>query len=319
MLRRVLAAAAALVVLLPVSAALVVRFGFPRVSPPPDLTVDRSPEAVERGRYLFHHAARCASCHSRRDWTRYSAPVKEESVGGGGENAGPPERPAVASNVTPAALEDWTDGEILRAIACGVSRDGRPLHPAMPYLTYGRLADADLEAIVAYLRALPPVPSIPEPERPGFPESVGFRFLPRDRAPRPPEAGDPVSRGEYLADVAGCRSCHTPMQGGRPLEGWDFAGGRTFAYPGGAVVAPNITPDEGEGIGFYGEDDFVELFLAYGSESARAMPLRGGRNTVMPWTDFGGLTEEDLRALWRYLRTVPARPGSTPPPEPAAE
>ena len=79
---------------------------------------------------------------------------------------------------------------------------------------------------------------------------------------------------------------------------------------GGSVVAANITPDEDEGIGFYGEDDFVELFRAYGSESARRMPLRGGKNTVMPWTDFAGLSEDDLRALWKYLRTVPARPGS---------
>jgi mono/diheme cytochrome c family protein len=189
----------------------------------------------------------------------------------------------------------------------------------MPYLTYGRLADEDLEAIVAYLRGLPPVPSIPEAVRPGFPESVLFRFLPRDRAPRSPAEGDPVSRGEHLADIAGCRSCHTPMQGGRPLEDWAFAGGRTFAYPGGAAVASNITPDEGEGIGFYGEEDFVELFRAYGSESARTMPLRGGRNTVMPWTDFAGLTEDDLRALWKYLRTVPARPGSLPRSEAAAE
>jgi mono/diheme cytochrome c family protein len=312
-LRWVLVAAAALAILLPGAAALVVRFGFPAVSAAPDLTVDRSAEAVERGRYLFHHAARCASCHSPRDWTRYSAPVEDAGVGAGGEVVSVGETAAVASNVTPFALGEWSDGEILRAIACGVSRDGRPLSPLMPYLTYNRMPDRDLEAIVAYLRTLPAIESRPAPLRRDLPERVALRFVPKDRAPRPPEE-DPVGRGEYLAEIAGCRSCHTPMHRGRPMDEWSFAGGRTFPYPGGSVVSANITPDENEGIGFYGEDDFVELFRAYGSESARKMPLRGGRNTVMPWTDFSGLTEDDLRALWKYLRTVPARPGSEPPP-----
>lgn len=312
MLRRALIAAATLVVLLPLAAVLVVRFGFPRVSPAPELVVDRSAESVERGRYLFHHAARCASCHSRRDWTRYSAPVKEGTVGGGGEVLGAPEAPVIASNLTPFALGEWTDGEILRAVACGVDRAGRPLSPVMPYLTYGRMADADLEAIVAYVRSLEPVATLTPPNRFGLPEAVVFRFLPRDRKPDPPDETDPASRGEYLADIAGCRSCHTPMHRGRPMEGWEFAGGRRHSYPGGAVFSANITPDEDTGIGFYGEDDFVELFQAYGSESARRMPLRGGKNTVMPWTDFAGLTDADLRALFRYLRSVPARPGAPP-------
>ncbi|HMB70058.1 MAG TPA: cytochrome C, partial [bacterium] len=191
--------------------------------------------------------------------------------------------------------------------------------PVMPYLTYNRMPDADLEAIVAYLRSLPPVESRPAPLSRSLSESVALRFLPRDRDPRTPAADDPVERGEYLAEIAGCRSCHTPTHRGRPMDDWAFAGGRTFAYPGGTVVSGNITPDEGEGIGFYGEEDFVELFRAYGSESARRMPLRGGRNTVMPWTDFAGLTEDDLGALWKYLRTVPARPGAEPPPASAGE
>jgi len=313
--RRILAAAAALVILLPVSAVLVVRFAFPAVSAAPDLRVDRSPETVERGRYLFHHAARCASCHSRRDWTRYSAPVQEATVGVGGEVVGAAGAAAVAGNVTPFALEDWTDGEILRAVACGVDRDGRPLSPVMPYQVYNRMPDADLEAIVAYLRGLPPVESRPAPLRRSFRESVALRFVPRDRAPLPP-AEDPVSRGEYLADIAGCRSCHTPLHGGRPMDDWAFAGGRTFPYPGGVVVSANITPDEDEGIGFYEEEDFVELFRAYGTERARKMPLRGGKNTVMPWTDLAGLTQYDLASLWKYLRTVPPRPGGEPPLEP---
>lgn len=306
---RIVSVAAAVLVLPPVLALVVVRSAFPRVSPAPELTVDRSPETVERGRYLFHHAARCVSCHSRRDWTHYSAPVKQGGIGGGGENLGTADRPVAASNITPFALGDWTDGEILQAIACGVDRDGRPLSPVMPYAVYGRMPDDDLEAIVAYVRSLDPVDSASRPNRFGPVEELRLRFLPRDRSPRPPADGDPVSRGEYLADIAGCRACHTPRQGDRPLEGQAFAGGRLLPYPGGAVFSANITPDVDDGIGFYGEDDFVALFRAYATERARRMPLRGGRNTVMPWTDFAGLGEADLRALWAYLRTVPPWPG----------
>ena len=85
--------------------------------------------------------------------TKYGGPVKAETLGAGGEFFGDEaEGFAVYSrNITPAAIGNWTDGELIRAFTSGVSKDGTPL-PIMPYPRYARLSREDVESIVAYLR-----------------------------------------------------------------------------------------------------------------------------------------------------------------------
>jgi hypothetical protein len=100
--------------------------------------VEMTPERVARGEYLFKVAADCGGCHSERDWSKFSAPVVQ-----GGEGKGfvfPPELAlpgtVVAPNLTPdpeTGLGAWSDGEKIRAIREGISRDGRALFPMMPY------------------------------------------------------------------------------------------------------------------------------------------------------------------------------------------
>jgi hypothetical protein len=72
---------------------------------------------------------------------------------------------AIAANITPHAeqgIGGWTDEEIKRAITQGISRDGRQLLPAMPFELYRNVEERDLDAIVAYLRSIPPLPTITE-------------------------------------------------------------------------------------------------------------------------------------------------------------
>lgn len=91
---------------------------FPRREPASDLSIDLTPDRVERGRYLVEHVANCLDCHSERDWDYYGGPVIA-----GTEGKGAPLRVlrphVVSANITPAALGDWTDGEIVRAISSG--------------------------------------------------------------------------------------------------------------------------------------------------------------------------------------------------------
>ncbi len=137
-----------------------VLLAFPRSQPASDLTFEPTAERLKRGRYLVEHVANCLDCHSERDWNYYGGPLIR-----GTEGQGAPlrvHRPRIESaNITPAALGEWSDGEIARAITSGIGRDGRALHPFMPYDTYARMSEEDVHAVVSYLRALPPIDHTP--------------------------------------------------------------------------------------------------------------------------------------------------------------
>ncbi|WP_431270721.1 c-type cytochrome [Dankookia sp. P2] len=114
-------------------------------------------DAVAYGAYLAGPVAHCIECHTpmfeggRRDTTK---------VGAGGQAFAGPWGSAVAANITSSrtsGLGAWTDAEIERAIRTGVSRDGRRLHPPMAFAQYRDISAADMMALIAYLRSLPPV------------------------------------------------------------------------------------------------------------------------------------------------------------------
>jgi mono/diheme cytochrome c family protein len=285
---------------------------YPAVPPPEDVRIQATPERLARGEYLVENVAGCVVCHAEREWTQYSAPVIASTKGQGGQRFGFGAEPFVlyAKNITPAGLADWTDGELLRAITMGVSRDGTPLFPLMPYLRYGRMARDDVEAIVAYLRTMPAVPAQPVPARTlAFPLPLIVRTMPTTPSHRPvPAAADRVAYGEYLVNAAVCADCHTPMDDqGAPIPGMTFAGGTPFSPNGvGLVRSANITADAGTGIGTWTEDQFVGKFQAYRDVPPRTLsgPERL-QNTEMPWTYYAGMRDDDLRAIYAYLRSAP--------------
>ena len=101
--------------------------------------VQGTPALVDRGNYLANHVAACMDCHSQRDWTKLTGPILPGTLGAGGQeygkNYGLPGR-LYGRNLTPAALKEWTDQELLVAITTGVNRAGKPLFPLMPYPNY---------------------------------------------------------------------------------------------------------------------------------------------------------------------------------------
>lgn len=285
---------------------------FPKVGRAPDLTVNATPDAIARGAYLAVHVSSCIDCHSERDWSRFSGPVKPGTYGQGGEvfDAEHANTPGTlyARNITPAAVGSWTDGELLRAIAAGVSRDGAPLFPLMPYPHFGTMAEADVHAIIAYIRTLEPIARAVPARSLTFPMNLITRTLPAEPAftPRPPDA-DKVAYGGYLVNAAGCSECHTQIDNrGQPLPGMAFAGGTEFRIPGGfRVHTANITPDADTGIGTWTEQQFVDKFKGFEAPSDRVLTDAEQRqNTVMPWTMYAGMTREDLAAIYAYLRTL---------------
>ncbi len=286
--------------------AAVVMLAFPRSVPAAAEPIEATPERLARGRYLVEHVANCVDCHSQRDWGSYGGPVEAGTEGRGAPLA--VLRPHVHSaNITPAALGDWTDGEIARAVTSGVDRDGVALHPFMPYDTYARMEAEDVDAMVVYLRALPPIDhEVPEP-REGLPIRLLGRLLPKPYVPPVPvDRDDTVAYGRYLATLAECSFCH----------GADFSGGRSFRVPGTdqRVATVNLTPHPSAPTGAWTRENFIGVFKAFAAETPIPVP-DGQVNTVMAWSRYAGMTAADLGAIYDYLRTIePVAPEPTDTP-----
>ena len=283
---------------------------YPNVPPAETVTVIATPERLARGEYLAKHVTQCVDCHAVRDFSKYAGPVVEGTLGRGGENfgvEGTAIRRLVSRNLTPAAIGHWTDGELIRAITTGVNKDGEPLFPLMPYPRYGQMSREDIESIVAYVRTLQPIEYTAPPRDLAIPLPLVVRTMPRPAELRPmPAKTDRVAYGAYLTGAAACGECHTPMDTqGAPLPGMDFAGGFEFPLPGGGVVrAANITPDADTGIGTWTEQQFIDRFKAFDGAPVRSLtPAEQRENTTMPWIGYAGMTEEDLGAIYQYLRT----------------
>ena len=139
------------------------------------------------------------------------------------KGGGPPIGRLFAQNLTPAGeLKGWSDGEIIRAIREGIHQTGRPL-VIMPSEVFRNFSDADVEAIVAYLRAQPAVGPLTPPPRlnalVAFFMGAGM-FLTSAQAPithpvlAPPDTS--AEYGRYLVGIMGCPGCH-----GEKLESHD--------------------------------------------------------------------------------------------------
>jgi hypothetical protein len=218
-----------------------------------------------------------------------------------------PAWPFYAPNITPAAIGNWTDGELLRAITTGVNPRGDSLFPLMPYPHFGQLDREDIEAIVAHMRTLPPVESEVPRRSLRFPMQLMVRTLPqRARFQTRPDRSDKIAYGGYLVRMAGCGECHTRTDRyGQPRPGMEYAGGVEFHLPAGGIVrSPNITPDADTGIGTWTENAFVMRFKVWEHAPARVLPERERtRNTLMYWRSYGRMTREDLQSIYSYLRS----------------
>jgi len=125
----------------------------PAYGPPVTTAAPPADNPVARGAYLAGPVAHCMECHTpmssdgRLDMTR---------PGAGGQQFPGPGGVAIARNITPTALRDWSDAEIERAIRTGVSRDGTRLQPPMAFYAYANMSPGDMSDLIAYLRTLTP-------------------------------------------------------------------------------------------------------------------------------------------------------------------
>ena len=252
------------------------------------ITADSSPEGLARGKYLMEAVMSCdKACHSEG-----SAPFigVVENV-----NEGPISAVFAVPNLTPdqeTGLGSWTDAEIARAIREGVDKDGVEL-VIMPSQYYRSLSDADVAAVVGYLRSLEPVRS----EIPPLQVNAVGKVLsalgmlgPKPKiepitAPQETPAQGTVEYGNYLVSIADCRSCHAANLAGviEPSPGFS--------------PTPNLTPG-GELIA-WNETDFVTAMRTGVKPSGTTM------SEDMPWKAYSRMTDEDLLSIWLYLQSLP--------------
>ena len=289
-------------------AASYIYFFLPDTGKAPDLKIEITPERVARGKYLATSVAVCIDCHSTRDWSLYSGPMVAGTDGKGGEKF-PHEFgfPGIfyARNITPAALGKWTDGEIFRAVTSGVSKDGSPLFPLMPYDHFGKADKEDIYSILAYIRSLPAIANEVPVSKADFPVNILMHLAPQKPAfVTMPKETDTVQYGAYLVSMASCVTCHSKENKGEIIKGTEYGGGREFQFPGGTVRSSNITW-QGAGVANMTKDQFIARFKLYRDSSYRSPKLRPmDFNTPMPWTMYSGMKESDLGAIYAFLATV---------------
>jgi len=300
------------IVILGFAAVLYVTKALPDTGPPEDITIERTPARVERGRYLANHITICMDCHSTRDWTLYSGPIAPQGFGGGGEEFNPAlgfPGTFYAPNITPYNLGKWTDGEILRAVTTGVSKDGRPLFPIMGYHRFGKMDKEDIYSIIAYLRTLDPVEKVVSASKADFPVSLLLHTMPAPAAfTTIPASTDRIKYGAYLINATGCMECHSQVEKGQILEGTEYGGGREFQMPAGIIRSANITFDTETGIGNWTREMFLTRFKNMADSADTPRRLKPGElNTPMPWVVYGGMKTDDLDAIYTYLKSLPPK------------
>jgi len=252
------------------------------------LVVRTDAGTVARGEHVVRALGNCTLCHG-------------EDLGGRVYDDASPVAVIAGPNLTrgrhgaPLTDDDW-----VRALRYGVHRDGTSLL-VMPSEVFVHASDEDVAAIIAYARQLPPVDR--QPPRSRF-KPLGRALYGAGRmnlmvASKTPRIDPPVATpadttldyGRYLADLGGCRGCH----------GLGLSGGRV-AGPPGLPPAANLTPDSATGIGTWTEADLARALRTGRRRDGSAI------NEFMPWRTLARMTDEEIAAVWRYLRSVPPRP-----------
>jgi mono/diheme cytochrome c family protein len=256
---------------------------------------------VERGDYLVNGILTCGNCHTPRGPGGVFDDARRLS--GGPQVFDEPAFTVKGSNITPhkeTGIGGWSAADVRRAIQDGVRPNGVPLAAIMPSAYYKVFTPRDLDAVVAYVRSVPPVANAVQP--PVYKDLVTAITPPgADKPMSEADLADPVRRGFYLVTIGHCMECHTPMVGGRHDFTHLGSGGQNFPGPWGTSTARNITSHKDKGLGAWSDDDIKRAITqGLSRDGSRLKP-------PMAFNLYARLTPADLSAIVAYLRTVPAQ------------
>ncbi|MCI4588940.1 cytochrome c [Sphingobium sp. BYY-5] len=266
----------------------------------------RSADLVQRGEYVAR-ASDCVACHSLPGHPAYA----------GGLEMPTPMGSIFATNITPdkeTGIGAYSLADFDRAVRMGVARDGHRLYPAMPYPSYARLDDADVQALYAYfMEKVRPVrlaskeSDIPWPLNMRWPLALwNVGFMPGEPYRADPSKDAMWNRGAYLVQAAGhCGACHTPRGIAMNEKGLDQ---RSGSFLSGAVIngwyAPSLRGDFNLGLARWSEED-IHRFLKTG-RNQHGVVFGSMAEAFNNSTQF--LTDTDLKAMAHYLKSLPGDP-----------
>lgn len=273
-------------------------------APYPNIQASTDSAVIQRGKYLVYGPAHCADCHGPAGSDDQVNKGLEVPLSGGKIFKLPIGNIHV-SNITAdkeTGIGNVPDSTIARSLRYGVGRDGRALIDFMPF---HNTSDEDLSAIISYIRTLPPVKN--EVLKNSF--NMLGRILkafvitpvgPDGEVAKTVKADSTAEYGKYLAMyVANCRGCHTnrDLKTGKYI-GPFYAGGfamESLSDPKFIFHTPNITPDPATG------------HMAGWSESVFLNRFRNGKNypqSPMPWGPFSRMSDMEIKAIYRFLKTL---------------
>ncbi|KRP47535.1 Cytochrome c, mono-and diheme variants [Pseudomonas libanensis] len=263
-------------------------------------------DLIKQGEYLAR-AGDCVACHTAKGGKPFAGGLPMET----------PIGVIYSTNITPdkTGLGDYRFEDFDKAVRHGVAKNGSTLYPAMPYPSYARVSDSDMQALYAYfMKGVEPVAQenkdsdIPWPLSMRWPLAAWrWMFAPAVEEHQAQTAADPViNRGAYLVEGLGhCGACHTPraltmqekalsaadgnafLSGSAPLEGW---------------IAKSLRGDHKDGLGSWSEEQLVQ-FLKTG-RSDRSAVFGGMSDVVVHSMQY--MSQDDLTAIARYLKSLPA-------------
>jgi mono/diheme cytochrome c family protein len=275
-------------------------------APYPDITASTDPVLIERGRYLAYGPSHCATCHVPMDKIMDVENGLQMPMIGGWNEFVPGFGTFRAPNLTPdpeTGIGKLTDAQLARTIRYGVKHDGTLLPP---FMLFQGMSDEDLTAVISFLRSQEPVRNVVEPSEYGFVAKavITFGLLkpegPEGTPPKSIQQDTTIEYGKYIAhNLGNCLGCHVKIDETGNQVNSNFAGGGIFpANPhsnGDAVVSPNLTPHKGTGV----MTEWDEAFFIDRFKGGRLHP-----GSPMPWGAFSRMTENDLKALYRYLHSL---------------
>lgn len=294
-----------LVVLL-VAAWLVTRL-FPGGGGDPAATATpATPDQIKQGQYLAR-LGDCAACHT--------APGGQPFAGG--LAIASPVGTIYSTNITPdpdTGIGHYTYGQFERAVRRGINASGHTLYPAMPYPSYAKVSDQDVQALYAYfMHGVQPVKQDNHAEGIAWPLSMRWPltywrwfFAPKVAPVQAASAGDAaLARGQYLVEGLGhCGACHTPRaftlqeKALGPDDGSAYLSGGDNDH----WIAPSLRGELASGLGSVGEQELAELLKTGRSE--RSAVFGGMSDVVAHSTQY--MSDEDLAAIAHFLKSLPA-------------
>lgn len=249
---------------------------------------------IARGKYLVLGAAHCYTCHMPD--TLLEKGMKEQMMGGYVFKT--PFAQFNTPNLTSdkeTGIGSFTDEQLARAVRYHINHDG---HAMVGFMSYNAMSDDDLTSVISYLRTLPPIKNkVPEHDY-NMLGKILMRFMVQPvQAPVENVTPDStVEYGRYLAyNVTNCNGCHTKRDATGQLTGEPMAGGNTWDYDDAVYTSPNLTFNDSTGrIAQWSQKDFINRF-----RMGKVFP-----HTPMPWEAYRSLSDRDLSALYKFLRSL---------------